>query len=371
MGYQYVENFKEILTDDVTIVLDLDQTCYVAAAGAEKRTIIAKHISSGKEKEFKNKTEFWGRQQKVVGGWLKDQNTNMEAKALSLGREFTPWGREDFEISERQVAEPVENCLHLLKIKINAILEHMGTTNGMGILGGSGNFRLALPTPEIYKGNREDSLRPLLLEETRQYVQKKYGAIVIDGIEADDYLSILGYKGYLNYKNTGKFNYVVASFDKDQVQVPSLIFNTMRNDDKRNPGWKHPFPMLVDETMGEVWMDKGKVKGWGKKFFGYQMLFGDQSDNVKPYQNFDISFGETSAFKIISPCTDETEMWKAIISQYQKWFPEGVKFKDHSGIDRKFTAGQWASVIFQLVYMKRTENDATTLGSVLRSVGAL
>lgn len=370
MGYPVVENLKDIVTDDVEIALDLDQTCYVAAAGAEKRTIIAKHIKSGREMEFKNRTEFWGKQKTVVGGWLKDQNTNMAAKMASAGREFVPWGRDDFIITDKQEPEPVENCLHLLKIKINAILEHMETTNGLGVLGGSGNFRLALPMPEIYKGNREDTIRPLLLSETRAYVQRKYGAIVIDGIEADDFLTMKQYQGWLHYKKTGKFSHIVASFDKDQVQCPGLIFNTMRDSTERD--WKHPLPWLIDDSMGEIWMEKGKVKGWGKKFFGYQMLFGDQSDNVKPYQSFDkIRFGETSAFKVISPCANEKDMWTAVVNQYKEWFPDGVEFTDHTGVDRKFSAGQWASVIFQAVYMKRTPTDNTTLGHILRKTGVV
>lgn len=368
MGFPVVENWQDIVTDDVVINLDLDQTAFVAAAGAEKRTVLVTHIKSGRQMEFKNRTEFHGRQKTVVGGWLKDQNTNMEAKALSSGRKFTPWTRDDFTIEDKQVAEPVENCLHLLKIKINAIIEHMGGAKGIGILGGTGNFRLVLPTPEIYKGNREDTIRPLLLGECREYVKKKYGAIVIDGIEADDYLTMRQYEGWLHYKKTGKFNQIVASFDKDQVQCPGLIFNTMRDSTERS--WKHPLPWLIDDSMGEIWMEKGKVKGWGKKFFGYQMLFGDQSDNVKPYQNFDkIRFGETSAFQIISPCQDENSMWTAIVNQYKGWFPDGVEFTDHMGIDRKFTAGQWASVIFQAVYMKRREKDKTTLSSVIRGAG--
>lgn len=371
MGYPIIKNWQDILTDDVIINLDLDQTAFVAAAGAEKRTVLVTHKKSGRQMEFKNRTEFYGRQQTVVGGWLKDQNTNMEAKMQAAGREFVPWTRDDFTIEDKQYPEPVENCLHLLKIKINAIIEHIGSgARGVGVLGGSGNFRLALPTPEIYKGNREDTIRPLLLSECRDYVQRKYGAVVIDGIEADDYLTMKQYEGWLHYKKTGKFNQIVASFDKDQVQCPGLIFNTMRDSTERN--WKHPELWLIDDSMGEIWMEKGKVKGWGKKFFGYQMLFGDQSDNVKPYQNFEkIRFGETSAFKVISPCQDDKAMWSAIVEQYKQWFPDGVAFTDHMGVDRKFTAGQWASVIFQAVYMKRTPEDNTTLGHVLRSTGVV
>ena len=370
-GYPYDPNWKSKVTEDCVIALDLDQTCFVSAAGAEKRTIRAIHKESGREKIFKNRTEFWGSTKRVVGGWLKDQNTNREVQAKARGREFTPWGRDDFEIIDVQTPEPVENCLHILKTKINAIFEHleMSANSGMGVLGGENNFRLMLPAPERYKGNREDTLRPLLLQETRDYVKYKYNAKVIDNVEADDYLSILAYSGWMNYKKTGKFNYLVASFDKDQKGNPGLIFDTMRDSEERT--WKHPIPMIIDDSMGDIWMEGNKVKGWGKKFFGYQMLCGDSSDNIKPYQSFDINgrFGDTAAFNLIGHLSDEREMWQTIVDQYKAWFPAGVEFTSWDGTKHKMSAGQWASIIFQMVYMKRTQNDKTSLASELRRLG--
>lgn len=372
MTFPYVENYQDIITPDCKLVLDLDQTCYVAAAGAEKRTIIARHKKSGVEKEFKTRTLFWGAKKSAVGGWLEDENTNRAVKAQKAGKNFKPWTKDDFEVIDVQTPQPVEHCLHMLKTKINAIMDHVKIENGLGVLGGEGNFRLLLPSVEQYKSNREGTIRPLLLKEARDYVTKYHNAVVIDHIEADDYLGQLGYAGYLNYKETGKFNYMIASFDKDQCGSPSLIFNTMRErDDDDNSAWKHPYPMLVDESMGHIWMEKSKVKGWGQKFLGYQMLFGDSSDGIKPYQPFDIKFGETSAFKVISPCDTEKEMWQAIIAQYKEWFPNGVKFTSWDGQEIDYTAGQWASVIFQMVYMKRVPNDRTTLSSTLRRVGAI
>ncbi len=47
----------------------------------------------------------------------------------------------------------------------------------------------------------------------------------------------------------------------------------------------------------------------------------------------------------------------------------GVEFTSWDGLQRKMTAGQWASIIFQMVYMKRTANDHTTLTAELRRVG--
>lgn len=373
MGYPYDENWKSKVTKDCVISLDLDQTCFVSAAGAEKRTIEATHIASGRVKTFKNRTEFWGTTKKVVGGWLKDQNANMEAKAKASGREFTPWGRDDFTIVDIQTPEPVEHCLHILKTKINAIFEHleMDSKYGLGVLGGDDNFRLMLPSPERYKGNREDTLRPLLLKETREYVKKKYNAQVIHGVEADDYLSVLMNTGWEHYQKTGKFNHMVASFDKDQKGTPGLLFDTMRDSEERI--WKHPIPMIIDDSMGEIWMEGNKVKGWGRKFFGYQMLCGDSSDNIKPYQCFDISgrFGDTAAFNLIGHLQTEKDMWTAIVDQYKTWFPAGVEFTSWDGSVRKMSAGQWASIIFQMVYMKRVPNDPTTFAQVLRSAGVV
>lgn len=373
MSFPYDPEWRSKITDDCTLALDLDQFCFIAAAGSEKRTIRAVHKASGKEQVFKNRTEFWGATRTTVGGWLKDQNMNREAKLKAAGREFTPWGRDDFEIIDVQTPEPVEYCLHLLKMKINAIFEHLEMThnNGMGVLGGTGNFRLMLPSMERYKGNRDDTLRPLLLQETRDYVTRKYRAKVIDGIEADDYLSILAWEGWEHYKRTGKFNYLVASFDKDQKGNPGLIFDTMRDSEERT--WKHPIPMLIDDSMGAIWMEGNKVKGWGKKFFGYQMLCGDSSDNIKPYQGFKLSgrFGDTAAFNLIGHLQTEKEMWTAIVDQYKTWFPNGVEFTSWDGTEQKMSAGQWASIIFQMVYMKRTANDRTTLATTLRQVGVI
>lgn len=372
-NWPVVDNIKDIITDDCVICLDLDQTCYVSAAGAEKTTIIARHKASGVEKEFKNRKEFWGLTKKTAGGWLKDQNINREAKAKAAGKQFKPWTREDFEIQDVQSPEPIENCLHILKTKIDATVDHFGIKHRMGVLGGDNNFRLRLPAPQQYKSNRADTTRPVHLAATREYVQKHHNAVVVDNIEADDYLTIMSRQGYEHYLKTGKFNFIVATFDKDQFATPGLVFNTYRAPAKKGEKstWKFPQAFLITDSMGDIWMENGKVKGWGKKFLGYQMLYGDTSDHVRPYQFFDIDFGETRAFSLISPCQTEKEMWEVIMRTYKEWFPNGIEFTSWDGQHIKYTAGQWASVIFQMVYMKQSTTDMTTLSQRLRNVGVI
>ena len=80
----------------------------------------------------------------------------------------------------------------------------------------------------------------------------------------------------------------------------------------------------------------------------------------------------TSAFSLLSQCSTPKEMWLAIIDQYKKWFPKGaVKYTDFNGIDRRISVGQWMSIIFDCLYMKRSFNDQTKLVNVLRNVGAI
>lgn len=359
--YPYKENWRELLTEDCEVYIDLDQICYVSASGSEKRSIVAVHKKSKVEKEFPTQTDFWGRGKHAIGGWLGDQNLMRETKGKR------PFERDEFILEEKQVADPVEYCYHLLKTKLNEIKNHVSGLETIGVIGGEGNFRLNLPSPSQYKSNREDTLRPLLLPQAREYVVKYHNAIVINGIEADDYLTIKGYEGYLHYQKTGKFNKVICSFDKDQFGTPCLIFNFMRRKGK----FLHPDLMLVDDSLGDIWLEKKCIKGWGLKFFTYQMLCGDGTDNIKPYQEFGIRFGDASAFKLIEPCNTEQELYNVIINQYKEWFPNGVEFISWDGTPWKGSAGQWASIIFQMVYMKRSLNDNTTLFSTLKRVGVV
>lgn len=369
-----IESLKSLLEPDAIVYYDFDQVAYQSAASCEKRTIEVTHKASGHKKIFKTRTEFWGRQKKVVGGWLKAENANREARCKKAGKEFIPWNRDDFEILDIQTPDPVENCLHTIKCKANAVLNHLDIPESrcIGVLGGVGNFRLDLPMPEKYKSNRDNTLRPLLLNDARNYLQRQYNAKVINGIEADDWLAIQQFDGWLHYQKTGKFNKFVISIDKDQRTLPGLIFDPMRDD---GGNFVKETPMLIDDGMGHIFMKpNGDVGGYGLLFFGYQMLCGDSADNIKPYQGLigKGKFGDASAFKILSSCNTPTEMWVSIIDQYKSWFPDGrVRYTDFNGIDRDISVGQWMSIIFDCLYMKRSFNDPTKLSHVLRAAGAI
>ena len=357
--YPYLLDWKDYVDENTTVIIDSDQLAYVSAAANESRTIEVTHKASGNKKEFKTRTEFWGNKKNSLGGWLQDTNLQREVKGQTL---FT---KEDFEIIDIQTAQPLEYCLSNIKSKLNHILDHLGLTQYKCILGGKNNFRLKLQAPNQYKSNRDDTLRPLQLKDAREYIIKHHKGVVVDNVEADDLLAIYGRATYDSFKETGKFKYVVVSFDKDNLTMPTFLFNNYSEEGKL----KHPIPMLVDEDIGTLFLDKNKVKGYGFKFKCFQLIYGDPSDGIQPYQNFKIRFGETSAYKLIQPCKTKQECLQVVVDKYKEWFPEGVKFTNWDNTEVSLTTGQWLNIIYRMTHMLQSKQDKSTIFSLVKELG--
>lgn len=320
------------------------------------------HKASGRVKEFKNKTEFWGRKKNSLeGSWLGDQNVMREAKGQ------TPFTREDFEIRDVQVAPELSHVLYAAKTKVNTICEHLGIDKYFGVIGKGETFRHELALPQKYKSNREETLRPIFLTEAKDYLAEKHGGEFVTGIEADDRLTQYGYQGRADFKRTGKFSYIPVTMDKDSNSTPSLYFNLYRSND----AFKHPNPILIDEGIGELWMDKGEVKGYGAKWLAVQMCKGDSSDHVRPYQDFGLTYGDATCYADFADAADHKELFTRVMNRFKDWFPDGVEYDAWTGEHMKMSAGQWASMMFKLVYMQRIPNDPTTFARMLRHYGVI
>uniref|UniRef100_A0AAU8HZL6 Exonuclease n=1 Tax=Klebsiella phage FKP3 TaxID=3231233 RepID=A0AAU8HZL6_9CAUD len=220
--------------------------------------------------------------------------------------------------------------------------------------------------PTEYKSERSE-IKPLQLSETKNYLVEQHNGDVVTGIEADDELEKFGFTGYLDYRKTGKFSYIVCSIDKDSLSTPSLLFNFYKEDGV----FKTPQIILIDDSIGDIWVveksKKKEVKGWGSYWLAYQMLMGDKTDSIRPYQDFDIKFGDMTCYKLISQCKTQAELFQTVKDQYYEWFPTGVTFTSFDGVDVYLTTDEWLEIIFQLVYMKRWDKDETTFESMLQS----
>lgn len=147
-------------------------------------------------------------------------------------------------------------------------------------LTGSGNFRYNIAKSYEYKGNRKKSEKPKHLQHVRGYMTDEYGAITSSGEEADDLIAIEATK-------LGP-DTIVASVDKDMLQIPCHHFNFGRNT------WQ-----TVDE--------------WGGiKFFYTQILTGDTADNIVGL----FKVGPVKADKMLEGAKTEEELWEACVKAY-------------------------------------------------------
>ena len=147
-------------------------------------------------------------------------------------------------------------------------------------LTGKGNFRYEIAKTLEYKGNRKEVAKPTHLSLCRGHLIDSYDAIVSQGEEADDLISKAA--ASLNY------NCVVASIDKDMLQLPCWHFNFGRNE------WSKVSP---EE---------------GMKFFYTQILTGDRIDNVIGLRGI----GPVKAGRLLEGCTTEQECYAKVLEAY-------------------------------------------------------
>jgi hypothetical protein len=148
-------------------------------------------------------------------------------------------------------------------------------------LTGSNNFRYDVAKYVPYKGNRSLKVKPVHLQEARDYLVRKWGAVISEGEEADDLIGIASSFGSPDTT-------VVCTIDKDMLQLPCWHFNFVRGT------WVR---VSVDE---------------GNKFFYTQILTGDAADNIKGIYRV----GPVKAGKILKGLTTEGEMYEACVQAY-------------------------------------------------------
>lgn len=156
------------------------------------------------------------------------------------------------ENKETKEVEPLANVLSTVRSSINTILAAAPKVDGEKpspftlYLTGQNNFRNVL-YPE-YKANRVKD-KPQLYHIIRTYLEEHWGAVVVEGMEADDAVSIALHKDK---------EAVCVSMDKDLQTVA---------------GW-HMNPRKLEEGLVFVSEDEADASFW------MQMLTGDTTDNI-------------------------------------------------------------------------------------------
>lgn len=206
---------------------------------------------------------------------------------------------------------PFDYVAELLDNRIANILGEVGASSLQGYLTGNTNFRDAIATIKPYKGNRK-SAKPFHYKNLRAYMVGRYGAIITDGIEADDAMAI---EQTTSWGDVNK-NTVICTRDKDLRMVPGWHY-----------GWElgnQPSfgPELVDEV-GYIKLseDKSKIRGTGISFFFSQCLTGDPVDNIQGLPKC----GPQKAFKLLGDTPLPDEMFKAVREAYRGLYGDSEK----------------------------------------------
>lgn len=202
--------------------------------------------------------------------------------------------KDDVTIKERFIPDPVENCLHSVKMQLEFILSRTGATAYRIFLSGKGNFRDSLV--DYYKANRKDARKPFHYDNIGKYLIENWKAEVVNGQEADDALGIFQYT-FLHSDSPLFLDTIICTIDKDLNNIP---------------GWHYNF--VKDE---KYWVDEDEAL---RNFYA-QLLEGDSSDNI-PGLGKITGTRIKSWKKVLEPlayCETEEQMWDYIVQVYNEY----------------------------------------------------
>ena len=233
----------------------------------------------------------------------------LSIKQLEKGRGYH---EDDFTIEKMpRLIEPIENALHTIKAKVEAIGNQEFCKDLRLFVGGNGNFRK--DAFEYYKSSRPP--KPLAFMQCYNFFINKYKNIttVCHGEEAEDQVAIEAWKGYkiaLKTRDQDAAPCIMARIDKDLAQVPGWAWNY--NKREIDPWWISNIA--------------------ASRAFWFQMLKGDITDDITGLEDVATvtrnrhgigrqkGCGEKSANLILEGCTKESEYASAVVDAYKDYY---------------------------------------------------
>jgi len=237
----------------------------------------------------------------TVNGEEKPRSSFRYKKELLEWAEAVGLAKEDYVAVKDTEVAPVAHALSNAKQLIKRILLRTNADEYQLYLTGSNNFREDIATIKPYKGNRDSNHKPHHYDALIRYLTENWGAITVEGIEADDQLSIDQMKDYIYHKDiyfkTGGINRpstqtCIATIDKDLNGVPALHYN-----------WNQDVMYWVTEEDAYTWLY-------------CQLITGDTTDNIQGVPGA----GKAKAYKVLSSCETEEDMYWAVLDLYQAYY---------------------------------------------------
>lgn len=192
----------------------------------------------------------------------------------------------EWEIEVRPAPEShLYNSIHLV---MQAIMDQTESDDYVLYIGGKDNFREKVAVTHKYKGTRDGLHKPHHYHNARRFLVDAYQATVVDGMEADDAVSI----HHLSLPDS-----VLCTIDKDMDMIEGWHYNYAKGQ-----------MYYVDEYTALL-------------NFYTQMLTGDTSDNIVGIRGI----GKKKAHKLLADAETEEEMIDVIIPLYNKEFGDSAE----------------------------------------------
>ena len=321
---------KEYNEGDVVLVIDGDIAAYKSSSATERKYIIVTN-KNGKTKEFDTRTKF--------KDWCK-----------SKGKNFG-----DYIIEDGKEVQPLSFCLETAKRFVNNVMKTVGATHYEIYVEGKGNFRKDLPLIDRYK-ERDHSVRPRWLSETKEYYQRVMGAIRVSGRETDDFVQQRLFELY----NQG-VKAVVLSNDKDVKQNITYDITVYNPDDKSVTDY--------EGGVGALWETSAGIKGSGVKWLMFQTTLYDKIDNYCLNQFYKKQYGEKSFYKDFKDLKTIEEVLTKTVENLKTKLPEVIEYTAWDGSHQKHNWLSLTELYFSCAYMRIKDNDSATFESLLKEYG--
>jgi hypothetical protein len=218
--------------------------------------------------------------------------------------------------------DPVAFVIDSVNRLIDSIITACNADTYTVLLTGKGNYRETTATIAPYKGNRDNSHKPVLYDDIRQHILNHRNGELITGEEADDQLGIRAIQQ----------GHIIATLDKDLDTVAGVHYN-----------WRKGTMYEVSEMEA-------------MHFFYTQMLSGDATDNIPGMFKM---VGRRASKKIkdgLLECTTPYSCYQYVYEQYAEGY-------DNIGmcLDEKHDVlTRWLTEIGQLLYIRQADGEVWT-----------
>lgn len=333
------------------LILDADYLCYTVASVFQETYILATHPAIKEPVKLKNKTELWGKPPKREGGWVQEYNT----------LNFSDLKASDFSFTEHQEELPLSLAKKSLSTRIQGLLEETGAEYYRGYVGRGKLKRHEQSTLLEYKGQRT-AARPIHLSALKQHMVDEHNCKWIDdGRESDDAVAEDGLKSLQKWNTTKKSDDkgIIVYADKDLCMVDAWHYHV---------GQCSKPELRVG--LGQIKRDeKGKVRGWGRLHFYWQVMASDSSDNFAAACMSDMKWGDVKAFNLLKDCTTDKQAFEALVLGYKTLYPQPKTITGWRGDEIEIDFLYVLQENFTLAKMLRTaDEEPTDVKSVLQKL---